>query len=226
FYLLTKPNFRSWLVIGAYILMVYGTLCLWWLISGLRDGAVPGLLVAATAIMGAASACYSAFLFAQAKGRDLWQSPMFFWHLLVQAFTAGAGLWLVMSLYHHSYVSARFDVLGARMTLITISRCLFFLSFFMVISLCMTLTELALPHTSQDIELASRTMLRGSLKGRFWGLAIGLGLVLPLIVLGCVLTLRLPWRVDSGLLAAASVLALAGVWWFEDVWVRAGQSVP
>ena len=28
-----------------------------------------------------ASAGYSAFLFAQARGRDFWQSPLLFWHL-------------------------------------------------------------------------------------------------------------------------------------------------
>ncbi len=226
YYLLTKPNFRSWLVIGAYILMAYGALCLSWLVLGLRHSIVPGALVAATAIMAAASACYSAFLFAQAKGRDLWQSPMFFWHLLTQAFTAGSAVWLVLSLYYHSYAVGRMDVMLARISFVTISRCFFLLLFFTFISLCMTLTELALPHVSQDVKLAAGNLLRGSLKGRFWGLAIGCGLVLPLVLLGCVLALRLSWRVDSGLLAAAAVLALTGVWFFEDLWVRAGQSVP
>ena len=32
-----------------------------------------------------------AFLFGQAEGRDLWQSPLLFWHLLVQAGMVGAG---------------------------------------------------------------------------------------------------------------------------------------
>src|SRR5215471_20237803 len=73
FYLLTKPNFRSWLVIGAYILMVFGALCVAWLVCGLLYNSVPWELVIATAVAAAASACYSAFLFAQAKGRDLWQ---------------------------------------------------------------------------------------------------------------------------------------------------------
>jgi len=226
YYLLTKPNFRSWLVIGAYILMAYGALCLSWLVLGLRHNTVPGPLAAATAIMAAASACYSAFLFAQAKGRDLWQSPMFFWHLLIQAFIAGCAVWLVMGLYDHSYAIGRMDVLRARISAVTISRCFFLLVFFMLISLCMTLIELSLPHVSQDAKLAARNVLRGSLKSRFWGLTIGCGLVLPLVLLACVLALRLSWRVDSGLLAAAAALALAGVAFSEDLWVKAGQSVP
>src|SRR5215469_6757610 len=226
YYLLTKPNFRSWLVIGAYILMAYGALCLSWLVLGLRHNTVPGPLAAATAIMAAASACYSAFLFAQAKGRDLWQSPMFFWQLLIRAFIAGCAVWLVMGLYDHSYAVGRMDVFRARISAVTISRCFFLLVFFMLISLCMTLIELSLPHVSQDAKLAARNVLRGSLQSRFWGLVIGCGLVLPLVLLACVLALRLSWRVDSGLLAAAAVLALAGIAFSEDLWVKAGQSVP
>ena len=37
------------------------------------------------ALFAIASAGYSAFLFAQARGRDFWQSPLLFWHLLVKA---------------------------------------------------------------------------------------------------------------------------------------------
>ena len=41
--------------------------------------AVPAIL-AAVMVAG-----YTAFLFGQAEGRDLWQSPLLFWHLIVQA---------------------------------------------------------------------------------------------------------------------------------------------
>jgi hypothetical protein len=33
---------------------------------------------------------YTAFLFKQCKGRDLWEAPGLFWHLLAQSVTAGA----------------------------------------------------------------------------------------------------------------------------------------
>ena len=45
----------------------------------------PSLLAAGTAV-------YTAFLFGQSKGRDLWQSPLLAPHLIVQALTAGAAL--------------------------------------------------------------------------------------------------------------------------------------
>ena len=95
YYLITKPNFRSWLVWGTYILMIYGALATVWLASGWFAGSVSAELIVATAVFAAASACYSAFLFAQAKARDLWQSPVFIWHLLVQALIGGAALMIV-----------------------------------------------------------------------------------------------------------------------------------
>src|SRR5204863_9739196 len=41
------------------------------------------------------SAVYTAFLFAQAKGRDFWQNPLLCVHLLAHALLAAGALWLV-----------------------------------------------------------------------------------------------------------------------------------
>ncbi|MHC4946165.1 MAG: 4Fe-4S dicluster domain-containing protein, partial [Planctomycetota bacterium] len=86
YYLLTKPNLKSWLVLGGYILMAYSGLALLWLVFGAGTGQIPTAILLLSGILGIGSAGYSAFLFAQAKGRDLWQSPLFLWHLIVQAF--------------------------------------------------------------------------------------------------------------------------------------------
>jgi hypothetical protein len=45
-----------------------------------------------TALLAAGTALYTAFLFGQAKGRDLWQSPLLGPHLIVQALGAGSSL--------------------------------------------------------------------------------------------------------------------------------------
>src|SRR6185437_2875660 len=97
YYLITKPNFRSWLIWGTYILMIYGALATAWLACGFFAGSVPSMLAIATAVFAIGSACYSAFLFAQAKARDLWQSPVFIWHLLVQALIGGSALLIVVA---------------------------------------------------------------------------------------------------------------------------------
>jgi formate-dependent nitrite reductase membrane component NrfD len=99
---LTRPQWRSWLVRGSYILAAYGA------VLGievlLRVAGLPPRrdLTAVGALLAVASAVYTAFLFGQAKGRDLWQSPLLGPHLLVQALVAGAALarpqWLMLLL--------------------------------------------------------------------------------------------------------------------------------
>lgn len=229
FYLLTKPNFRSWLVIGAYILMAFGALCIAWLVMGILHQSVSAPLKIATALLAAGTACYSAFLFAQAKGRDLWQSPMFFWHLLVQALVAGSAVWLLATLGYEFHLlpaplSSSWFING-----LMVGRAFNFLLLFLLLGLCMTMAEMFMAHGSEDARLATRNLTRGPLRARFWGLAIGAGLVLPILVLSCVRYLPVLPSMESGFVAAtavAALVALAGVWWFEDVWIKAGQSVP
>ena len=57
---------------------------------------------------------------------------------------------------------------------------------------------------------------------RFWLGGVLAGLVAP-AVLGIARSSR---TAASRLLAAGGALALVGLWFYEDAWVRAGQSVP
>jgi Fe-S-cluster-containing dehydrogenase component/formate-dependent nitrite reductase membrane component NrfD len=209
FYLLTKPNFRSWLVIGAWILMAYGALGFAWLVSGFFTGSVPGVLAWAAAVLGAASACYSAFLFAQARGRDLWQSPIFLWHLFAQAWVAGSAAILLAAVA----AGASREFIGHTAILLLVS---------VAAGLAMILLEAALPPVSQDVKLAHKVLMHGRLARRFWGLAVGAGALVPMALVALVL------QSGTGGIAAilAALLALAGVWWFDHLWVDAGQSVP
>jgi hypothetical protein len=100
------------------------------------------------------------------------------------------------------------------------------LLFFLDVSLAMVLAEAFLPHTTEDLKAAMKNMVIGSLRIRFWLLAIGAGMVLPMVLLSFVIIVPSTVRTDLALMAVAAPLALAGVWWFEDVWVKAGQSVP
>ena len=99
-YLLTKGNWSSWLVKGAYILMAFAAVCALWWIGGLADS--PGLLkvLAIPAVIGAAgTAGYTAYLFAQCEGRDLWQTPLLLPVLLAQAATAGGAAYAILDLF-------------------------------------------------------------------------------------------------------------------------------
>jgi len=209
FYLLTKPNFRSWLVIGSYILLAHGLLAAAWLVEGILSGAVPGAVrwLAAASAIGAAG--YSAFLFAQAKGRDFWQSPLFLWHLIVHALVAGSATLLIAGVL----MNAATESLQPAMVTLLIS---------LSIMLAMTLGELTLPHISEDVRIATQSLTKGRFSRRFWGLVITFGLVAPIIL--CTLALSAVLPIDGAVVAA--ILALGGVWQFEDLWIKAGQSVP
>jgi formate-dependent nitrite reductase membrane component NrfD len=96
--LLTRPNTKSWLVKGAWILMAFSgtvsaTLALRWF--GFDAAADAVRWVSAVLALGVAG--YTAFLFAQCEGRDLWQSKLLLPHLLIQALACGAAVFLFFS---------------------------------------------------------------------------------------------------------------------------------
>jgi Fe-S-cluster-containing dehydrogenase component len=96
---LTKPQWRSWLTRGSYVIAAYGALLGLNVVAGLLRMELPQGIVAATLLLAVGTAVYTAFLFGQSKGRDLWQSSLLAPHLVVQALLAGAALferpWLV-----------------------------------------------------------------------------------------------------------------------------------
>jgi formate-dependent nitrite reductase membrane component NrfD len=204
-YILTKPNFRSWLVLGGYILFAYGLLAALWLFYGLIKDSVAPWLFWSSALLALASAGYSAFLFGQAKGRDLWQSPLLFWHLVIQAIASGSAALLLISPLTQVSV-ALFLALGQ------------FLAISLFLMLAIILGELLLGHGSEDLVRATALLTRGALGKQFWLLVVGVGTVLPL---GLIL-----WPVHLFSYLAAALLALTGLWYYEHLWIKAGQAVP
>src|SRR5487761_1650353 len=98
FYLIfTRHHWRSWLVRGAVIISVFGAVAALYLLAALA-GATTARQVLGWAGQPPAlgTAVYTAYLFAQAKGRDLWQSPLLAPHLAVQAVLAGGAVWLLI----------------------------------------------------------------------------------------------------------------------------------
>src|SRR5690606_11913378 len=87
----TRPQWRSWLVRGGFIIAAYGVVLAAHLAATVAgaDGAQRAIAWAG-APLAVMTAIYTAYLFAQAKGRDLWQNPLAPVQLLVQAILLGA----------------------------------------------------------------------------------------------------------------------------------------
>lgn len=207
-YLLLKPNPGSWLVRGAWILLAYGLLCALWFVAGLARsaGLIQGLAIP-TAVLAAGAAAYTAWLFAQCEGRDLWQSPLLAPVLLAQAVAAGAAAWAVLDvvLTVPSPRAVAWALLGGVAT-----------------AAALVAVELT-AHTSRTVELAVHALARGRWARQFWLGGVVLGLVVPatlaVVVLAADVANPLP-------LALAGLCTLAGLFAYEDAFLRAGQSVP
>ena len=95
--ILTRPQWKSWLVRGGFLLIAFTNLVLAWLVAEWMElgGTTVFAVLAAPLAIGAA--VYTAFLFWQCEGRDLWQSRALAPHLLVQAVMVGASFLTMLS---------------------------------------------------------------------------------------------------------------------------------
>ncbi len=155
FYMIfTRPQWSSWLVRGGVVIGSYGIVLG---IHGLLSWSGDQILMQKLAWIGfplaVMTAVYTAYLFAQAKARDLWQNPLLPVHLLVQSILAGAG---VLAL-----VAALVDVESVEI----LTKSFWIAS---VVHLFMTFGELTLPHASAHGRLAVDEIIRGRLKELFW----------------------------------------------------------
>src|SRR3984893_10565780 len=119
FYLIfTRPQWKSWLVRGAFIIAGYSLLLLAHFIGsvlgyrfaaptsgsfGFSGSVAPwaarllNWLTIAGLPLAVLSAVYTAYLFAQAKARDMWQNPLLPPHFLIQALLAGSAALLPLA---------------------------------------------------------------------------------------------------------------------------------
>jgi len=207
--ILLRPQWRSWLTIGAYILTLYGALVgLSFLAALFGTTGLRHFLLWPGGILAILAAIYTGFLFGQAKGRDLWLSPALPVHLLVQALLAGAASLAIVGVVVSSNLPTRallHDVL-----LWSLLANLFII----------LVGELWMPHGTQDAARAAKLILHGPYSQHFWGVVVGLGHALP------VLLLVLVPGVPSGVSLLAGCCALVGLLVFEHIWIIAGQAMP
>jgi Fe-S-cluster-containing dehydrogenase component/formate-dependent nitrite reductase membrane component NrfD len=210
YYILTRSNWRSWMVWGAYFLTAHGALSLGWLVAGWSGAEMAlDLMVLPVVIVSVLATSYTGFLFAQGLGRDLWQGPSAAVDLIAQSAAAGSASLLIAALF----VSAESDpiqVLAGTLVVSVIAH--------LVI---LTFEHVFAPSPTRHHELATQTIIKGAYSRLFWGGAILGGGVLPVLIL-----LSLGATFSPAVTAVAALLALAGGAAWEYIWVEAGQSVP
>jgi Fe-S-cluster-containing dehydrogenase component/formate-dependent nitrite reductase membrane component NrfD len=214
YYILTRPNWRSWLVRGTWFLIAHGTISGLWLTAGWLGWTNALAVLALPAIAAAILATsYTGFLFAQGLGRDLWQGSHAAIDLIAQSGIAGAAALLLV----------------AELTDIASSGALTLVGVIFILSLLAHLTILVFenllsPSPTRHHELAVDAIRRGAYARLFWGGAIGAGGVLPLLLL--LAGIAGAAGPSMLIIVAAALLALAGGAAWDYVWVDAGQSVP
>jgi Fe-S-cluster-containing dehydrogenase component/formate-dependent nitrite reductase membrane component NrfD len=209
--ILTRPQWKSWLVRGAYLLVAFSMLATGWLaleaaaLMGWVDGSIAeGLrpwILGGGLPLALGAAAYTAFLFGQAEGRDLWQNSLLPVHLLVQAVMAGAAFGLVLW-----SGQATGDVFS---TVLVWAVVIDFLVIFM--------GEVMMPHASDTAALAAHAIIRGRYRKIFWLGTVLAGHILPvaLILVG-----------GSVLSVLAGLAVLAGLYAYEWAFVTAPQQIP
>jgi Fe-S-cluster-containing dehydrogenase component/Ni/Fe-hydrogenase subunit HybB-like protein len=212
YYILTRSNWRSWLVWGTWFLIAHGAISAAWLVAGWMERRDVLLALALPAGIAATLATsYTGFLFAQGLGRDLWQGPHAAIDLIAQSWIAGTATLLAATLLSGAFYG---DVLLVHLLILSLLAHVAILVFENVLS----------PSPTRHHELAVGTIRRGAYAPLFWGGAIAAGGILPVGLLSAgILSGVGP---STATVTGAALLALAGGAAWDYIWVEAGQSVP
>jgi Fe-S-cluster-containing dehydrogenase component/formate-dependent nitrite reductase membrane component NrfD len=207
FRVLTHPQPRSWVARGAFLLLAYGVLCTCFFLSSWAGaGGVASVLLWPTVVAGLLAAVYTAFLFGQCKGRDLWQTRLLPLHLMAQ--------WVLASSAVLTLLPGSLGVTPRLRHVAVVGLALGLLAHGL-----MVLGELAMPHATDAARRAASIVTRGSLRDTFWIGAIGAGWLLPAALLAAD-------RNSPLVVGIAGAGALAGLLAFEWCFVMAAQGVP
>ena len=211
--ILLRPQWKSWVARGAFILIGFTVVAgLWWLIEGAAHlnwlssdiaSSLRSVFAWITLPLALFSVIYTAFLLGQAEGRDMWQTPLLPFQLLSQSAMVASGVFIALSMFMQ--FSSELSSFLSNTFLASL-----------VINLVFTLAgKFAMPHPSEVSLLASREMSHGKFRNHFWWGGIGLGHAVPLALF-----------VVPGVLPLAGLAAVIGLFFYEYAFVMAPQHIP
>jgi len=202
---LLRPQWNSWLVKGGYTITVFGLLVtVWGVMTFFEIKVGETVLLWVTAFFAILLAIYTAFLFAQAKGRDFWQSPTLPLHMLVHSVMAGAAIFVIASL-----IFGNEDWMHILTNTMLIA---------LVVNLFTLITELTITHPTTSAKAVVKMITKGRYKNLFWLVTVLIGNIIPLALL----------MLAKGELVAvvSGICVLIGILITEKIWVEAPQRVP
>jgi formate-dependent nitrite reductase membrane component NrfD len=210
---LLRPQWKSWLARGAYIMVIFTMVAgLWWLLEGAAYvGWLPTELIASIRPFAAwitfpfamGVVVYTAFLLGQAEGRDMWQSPLLPFQLLSQSSMLASGVFLALNVL----VTLPADLQAILSILFPVS---------IAVNLLFTFAGKIMPFASEVAQLASRDMTHGHYRNHFWWGGVALGHILPFAIF-----FAFPLLIPVAVLAA-----MIGLFFYEYAFVMAPQRIP
>ncbi len=212
--ILLRPQWKSWVARGAYILVSFTAVAgLWWLIEGAAymnwlSSDIASLIrpVAAwlTFPLALFAVIYTAFLLGQAEGRDMWQSNLLPFQLFAQSMMVASGVFLIVN----AFVSFPTDLHMLLVGLFPAS---------IAINLLFTLAGRFNSFASDVAMLGYREMTHGKFRNHYWWGGITLGHLIPLALIFAFSAFALP---------VAVVCAVVGLFFYEYAFVMAPQHIP
>jgi len=212
--ILLRPQWKSWVARGAFILVGFTAVAgLWWLIEGAAymnwlssniASTLRPIVAWLTLPLALFAVIYTAFLLGQAEGRDMWQSPLLPFQLFAQSMMVASGMFLVVNVF----ISFPADLHSLLATLFPAS---------IAINLLLTLAGKFNSFASEVALLGYREMTRGRFRNHYWWGGITLGHLIPLMLFFAFSTFALP---------VAVACSVVGLFFYEYAFVMAPQYIP
>ncbi|WKZ43795.1 MAG: polysulfide reductase NrfD [Anaerolineales bacterium] len=211
--ILLRPQWKSWVARGAFILVGFTAVAgLWWLIEGAAylgwlssdiASIIRPLISWLTFPLALFAVIYTAFLLGQAEGRDLWQNNLLPFQLFVQSMMAASGVFFVLNFF----INFPADLTSLLTVLFPAS---------VAVNLLLTFAGKLNSFPTDTALLASREMTHGRFRIHYWWGGIALGHILPLALI----------LAFAPALPIAVIATLIGLFFYEYAFVMAPQYIP
>jgi len=202
---LLRPQWNSWLVKGGYTITLFGLLVtVWGAMTFFEIEMGETVLLWITAVFAILLAIYTAFLFAQAKGRDFWQSPTLPLHMLVHSVMAGTAIFVLAAM-----------IFGYENWMHILTNTMIIA---LVVNLFTLVTELTITHPTTSAKTVVTMITKGRYKNLFWIVTVLIGNLVPLGLL--------IFGNGEFISVISGICVLIGILITEKIWVEAPQRVP